>query len=170
MDKGKCVAANLFTVSDVLERAQISPLEAADHGAEILVKVKWADMKPMLGSKGKYPCNLDQADWRESCTPSFDFIRLDDPDPHSFSHGYNFRESTADGDVGAAQRVLTKWIGIRVILMIEGQGGRFDGITTMQVCKTCAAQSGQEGGADERRREGGVRTLNPAPCTLNPEP
>ena len=34
--------------------------------------------------------------------------------------------------MGAAERVVTKWVGVRVIVVIEGQGGMFDGITTMQ--------------------------------------
>ena len=91
-EEGGCEAANLFSVQDVLDRAQVSASEAADHGAEILVKVKWADSKPLLGRKNKYPCNLDAAGWAEACAPSFAFRRLDDPDPDSFSHGFNFRE------------------------------------------------------------------------------
>jgi hypothetical protein len=83
------------------------------------------------GRKAKYPCNLDASNWREACSPSFSFIRLDDPDPHSFSHGYNFR-TVAGAGIGAQERVVTKWTGVRVLVMIEGQGGEFDGITTMQ--------------------------------------
>jgi hypothetical protein len=131
MEKGKCVAANMFSIRDVLQRAGISAKDAAATGAEILVKAKWADMKPMLGSKGASPCNLDARDWREACAPSFEFRRLDDAHPNSFSHGYNFRVSEGGG-AGASARRLIKWTGIRVIIMIEGQGGLFDLMTTMQ--------------------------------------
>ena len=108
----------------------ISVKDAAATGAEILVKAKWADMKPMLGSKGTSPCNIDAGSWREACAPSFEFRRLDDADPNSFSHGYNFRVS--EGGAGASARKLIKWTGIRVIIMIEGQGGMFDLMTTLQ--------------------------------------
>ena len=108
MDKGKCVAANLLFLRDVLERANVSFGDAADTGAEILLQVRWTDMQPMLGAKGRSPCNLDAANWKEACAPSYDFRRLDDPNNNSFSHGYNFRTVSAGS---GSERHVTKWTG-----------------------------------------------------------
>jgi hypothetical protein len=44
----------------------VSAREAADHGAEILVKVKWADMKPLLGN----PCEVACAERAERAVQS----------------------------------------------------------------------------------------------------
>jgi hypothetical protein len=40
--KGKCETANLFFIRNVLERAGVDEAQAAQVGAEILIKIKWA--------------------------------------------------------------------------------------------------------------------------------
>jgi len=125
-EDGECEFPNQFPISTLLERANVSIEEAMLTGAEIVVSAVWSD----TGDAEAYYCDLDHDDWRTNCKPYLTFRRLDDPDPRTFSHGYNYRSSRVFSDQGTDHRDLRKLTGIKVLFIVEGQGGRFDAMIT----------------------------------------
>ena len=57
------------------------------------------------------------------CNPKYKFSRIDGQS-NSISNGFNFR--SVNYDTMADYRLLRKLIGIRVIMVVDGQGGKFD--------------------------------------------
>jgi len=86
----------------------------------------------LLGSI-KFDCDFNNGgDSSSKCSPKITFSRIDDPNPASFSTGFNYRTAryylvpSPDGSGKLVeQRSLFKMPGIRVVFYIYGFAGRF---------------------------------------------
>ena len=68
-------------------------------------------------------CDFDSHSGSE-CVPAISFVRLDDPRSR-LSSGMNFRTVQFLHD-SLGTRELTKRYGVRILVLMEGVGGRFD--------------------------------------------
>jgi len=105
---------NLFTVGEILDRANSSFAQTASKGAIVLANIY-------------YKCNLDHS--IDECEPSIHFERIDQS---SFSSGFNFRYAIQNTDLsGFETRTLYKLMGIRIIFHVSGEAGRFNLVNLM---------------------------------------
>jgi len=86
---------------------------------------EWTDIKQLgitLGMYAVWNCDFDHP--LSQCAPTITFHRLDDP--HSkLSSGFNFRSVEFTSDQWGSRK-LTKRYGVRLVLVIAGQGSQFD--------------------------------------------
>jgi hypothetical protein len=107
---------NLFSAKDILALAHVSFESVQQLGALIAISYDW-------------DCNLDKA--INKCKPNVTYTRLDDP-TSAFSTGFNYRY--ADHYMIRNQttkefkeyRNLFKVYGLRYVLLVSGQGRKFD--------------------------------------------
>ena len=82
------------------------------HGAVVRIKIDWM-------------CNLDLGE--DQCKPEYSFGRLDSRSrDEQFSFGFNFRYATHWKLADEFHRTLTKAYGLRFIVTVNGDAGRFD--------------------------------------------
>lgn len=104
-DHPSCPVFRLGTIVD-LAGEKFQPI--AVQGGVIAIVIHW-------------DCNLD-FDPETYCTPSYSFRRLDDPYA-LIAKGWNFRYANYfENDV----RTLYKAYGIRFVILVQGQGGKFN--------------------------------------------
>ena len=105
---------NLFSINDLISNATDGAItdaeQVAEEGAVIMVQSLWY-------------CNFNRDSEGKNCAPDFKIRRIDGQ-PNSISSGINYR--TVTYDITKKKRLLEKLIGIRVIFVIEGRGGKFD--------------------------------------------
>ncbi|XP_064633539.1 P2X purinoceptor 4-like isoform X2 [Lineus longissimus] len=76
-----------------------------------------------IGIRIFWECDLDYGE--NACKPHYQFMRLDNK--HSLlGKGWNFRYGDYYSDGGVKKRTLVKAYGIRFVILVEGQGGKFD--------------------------------------------
>lgn len=105
----------LFRIDDILNSVEENPDERnkmLKHGAVIRIKIDWM-------------CNLDFGE--DACLPSYSFGRLDSNSTNEhFSLGFNFRYASHWKFSKQSYRTLTKAFGLRFIVTVNGEAGRFD--------------------------------------------
>lgn len=97
----------VFVLGDVVKKAGEDYDEIAKHGGVIAIEIKW-------------DCNLDRS--LEKCVPQYHFRRLDDSNA-KIAQGWNYRYARYYGD---NQRTLFKVYGIQFVVLVSGQGGKFE--------------------------------------------
>lgn len=121
---------NLFSVEEMITKTGNKYEDMALQGGAVAAVVKWE-------------CNLDRS--VDECQPEINFIRfniitkkifflmnfyfrIDDPN-NGFSKGYNFRYANyyylPDGDNFMEYRDLFKVYGLRFVILLTGQAGKF---------------------------------------------
>jgi len=109
---------NLFTIDDILHRAQTKISDISRSGAIIVCTIS-------------YECDLDKSVEKCEHHPHFSFQRIDDV-TGTVSPGYNFRTTTYQDYTSvpqvdlAIERILIKRVGVRILFDLEGVAGRFD--------------------------------------------
>jgi cation transporter protein len=105
----------IFRVGDLLNFVELDAEERYKmliSGAVIRIKIDWM-------------CNLDLG--KDQCKPAYSFGRLDSRSrDESFSFGFNFRYASHWKVKTRAHRTLTKAFGLRLIVTVNGEAGRFD--------------------------------------------
>jgi cation transporter protein len=105
----------IFRVGDLLKIVETDDDErnkALIYGAVIRIKIDWM-------------CNLDLGE--EHCKPEYSFGRLDSRfRDEQFSFGFNFRYASHWKVKNRSHRTLTKAFGLRFIVTVNGEAGRFD--------------------------------------------
>ncbi|CAF4149919.1 unnamed protein product [Rotaria magnacalcarata] len=110
-----CPIFRVGTLLDIVESDPFEQLQMLKLGGVIRLKIHW-------------DCNLDKSS--SLCKPEYSFGRLDGPyKEQSFSHGFNFRFASHWKHQNRSYRTLTKAFGLRFIISVSGQAGRFDVIT-----------------------------------------
>ncbi|CAF0800314.1 unnamed protein product [Rotaria sp. Silwood1] len=110
-----CPIFRVGTLLDIVEPDLMEQTQMLRLGGVIRVKIHW-------------DCNLDKS--LNFCQPEYSFRRLDGSyKEESFSHGFNFRFASHWKYQNRSYRTLTKAYGLRFIISISGQAGRFDIIT-----------------------------------------
>lgn len=105
----------VFRVGDLLNL--VEPDNDERHkmlisGGVVRIKIDWM-------------CNLDLG--QENCKPEYSFGRLDSRSrDEQFSVGFNFRYASHWKAKKRAHRTLTKAFGLRLIVTVNGEAGRFD--------------------------------------------
>ncbi|XP_052248401.1 P2X purinoceptor 4-like isoform X3 [Dreissena polymorpha] len=99
----------IFYLHDIVEYADTTFSDIAVKGGVIQILITW-------------DCNLDHA--VDTCIPVYSFRRLDTND--TASPGYNFRFARYFLDNGTEIRTLFKAYGIKFILTLQGQAGKFN--------------------------------------------
>ena len=99
----------IFKLRDILEYVGDNFTEVAFKGGIFGILIHW-------------DCNLDFSE--DSCVPSYDFTRLDDPDA-PISPGYNFRFSDYFVENNKRYRTLTKAFGIKFQVLVNAKAGKF---------------------------------------------
>ncbi|XP_028400435.1 P2X purinoceptor 4-like [Dendronephthya gigantea] len=85
--------------------------DTALKGGVIAIKISW-------------DCNLDFD--KSECVPKYSFVRIDDPTSKK-SPGYNIRIAQYDiSDITHERRTLIKAYGIRFVILVDAQAGKFD--------------------------------------------
>jgi hypothetical protein len=109
---------NAFNVSDIVAQTGYSYSQVQERGCLIVADVD-------------FQCNLDSRS-QPACTPTFKFTRLDDPDPNSFTSGFNFRYYRMSGLGGLTDfgdtpsvRFLYKMYGVRIVFQVTGEARKF---------------------------------------------
>eukprot|EP00475_Leptophrys_vorax_P004341 TRINITY_DN12591_c0_g1_i1.p1 TRINITY_DN12591_c0_g1~~TRINITY_DN12591_c0_g1_i1.p1 ORF type:complete len:256 (+),score=49.65 TRINITY_DN12591_c0_g1_i1:502-1269(+) len=106
---------NAFNLSDIMARAEVRFADIRDRGCLIVADIN-------------FQCNLD---YEPECAPVFKFTRLDDPDPNSFTTGFNFRYHRMVGTGGLTDfggpsiRYLYKMYGVRIVFQVTGEARKF---------------------------------------------
>jgi len=103
----------IFQVNDMVNFAGENFTQLSIKGGVIVITINW-------------DCNLDW-DFLEYCRPTYNFRRADDPDT-KISPGWNFRYANYHEE---NRRTLFKAYGIRFIIDVRGQAGKFDILPTM---------------------------------------
>lgn len=105
----------IFRVGDLLDIVEPDDDERykmLKFGAVLRIKIDWM-------------CNLDRG--REQCKPEYSFGRLDSRfSEEQFSFGFNFRYASHWKVRTRSHRTLTKAFGLRLIVTVNGEAGRFD--------------------------------------------
>lgn len=110
-----CPIFRVGTILDLVESDPEEQLQMLTLGGVIRVKIDWK-------------CNLDKP--LNTCLPDYSFGRLDAKyKEESFSQGFNFRFASHWKHEKRSFRTLTKAFGLRFIISVSGQAGRFDVIT-----------------------------------------
>lgn len=105
----------VFRVGDLLRYVEPDDDERRKmliSGAVLRIKIDWR-------------CNLDLGE--EQCKPEYSFGRLDSRSrDEQFSFGFNFRFASHWKVKTRSHRTLTKAFGLRLIVTVNGEAGRFD--------------------------------------------
>jgi len=103
---------NLWTAGEMLNNAGFEWSDIIDKGAIVLVTTK-------------YDCDLDKD--KDSCDPDFEFERIDGT-KNSVSKGFNFRSAqyVINSGIRSDQRILTKYVGLRLVYSEDGTARKFD--------------------------------------------
>jgi P2X purinoceptor 4 len=105
----------IFRIGDILEIVETDTEERHKmlaHGAVVRIKIDWK-------------CNLDLGE--DECKPEYSFGRLDSRQrDENFSFGFNFRYASHWNMNNQSYRTLTKAFGLRLIVTVNGDAGRFD--------------------------------------------
>jgi cation transporter protein len=105
----------IFRVGDLLKIVETDDDERQKmliFGAVVRIKIDWM-------------CNLDLGE--EQCKPEYSFGRLDSRyRDEQFSFGFNFRYASHWKVKNRSHRTLTKAFGLRLIVTVNGEAGRFD--------------------------------------------
>ncbi|CAF0726137.1 unnamed protein product [Adineta steineri] len=105
----------IFRVEDLLKIVEPDDderLKMLTFGAVVRIKIDWI-------------CNLDLGG--DQCKPKYSFGRLDSRyKDERFSFGFNFRYASHWKFESDAHRTLTKAFGLRLIVTVTGEAGRFD--------------------------------------------
>ncbi|CAF2712811.1 unnamed protein product [Rotaria sp. Silwood2] len=108
----------VFTIDYMLNQAENDSTERdlmLRYGGVINIKIHW-------------DCDLDRS--IKLCKPEYTFTRLDVPfHEKPFSAGYNFRYTSTWKQNEEHFRILTKAYGLRFIITISGNAGKFSFIT-----------------------------------------
>lgn len=107
-----CPIFRLGDLLNIVETDDGERYKMLQYGAVVRIKVDWM-------------CNLDLG--QEQCKPEYSFGRLDSRsrDEH-FSFGFNFRYASHWKSKTKSHRVLMKAFGLRLIVTVNGDAGRFD--------------------------------------------
>lgn len=104
-----------FRLGDILNFVEDNATEREKmliFGAVIRIKIDWM-------------CNLDLGE--EKCQPEYSFGRLDSRSwEEQFSYGFNFRYASHWNIADRSYRTLKKAFGLRFIVTVNGEAGRFD--------------------------------------------
>ncbi|CAB3990047.1 P2X purinoceptor 4-like [Paramuricea clavata] len=104
-----CPKISLKTIFDEISGTAFN--DTAIRGGVVGIKITW-------------DCNLDYD--KHKCLPRYSFFRLDNP-LSKVSPGYNVRIAQYDmTDKKFARRTLIKAYGIRFVIMVDAQAGKFD--------------------------------------------
>ncbi|CAF4304206.1 unnamed protein product [Rotaria sp. Silwood2] len=110
-----CPIFRVGTLLNIVEPDSDEQQHMLTSGGVIRVKIEWK-------------CNLDKS--VDYCVPEYSFKRLDGPyKEESFSPGFNFRFASHWKHNNQSFRTLTKAFGLRFIISVSGDAGRFDVIT-----------------------------------------
>ncbi|CAF0749307.1 unnamed protein product [Rotaria sordida] len=110
-----CPIFRVGTLLNLVEPDLTERIQMLKHGGVIRVKIEWK-------------CNLDKS--LDYCLPEYSFKRLDGPyKEEDFSKGFNFRFASHWKHHNRSFRTLTKAFGLRFIISVSGEAGRFDIIT-----------------------------------------
>lgn len=105
----------IFRIGDLLRIVEVDDEERDKmlrNGAVVRIKIDWM-------------CNLDLG--AEQCKPEYSFGRLDSRSrDEKFSFGFNFRYASHWKVKTRSHRTLTKAFGLRLIVTVNGEAGRFD--------------------------------------------
>ncbi|CAF1079509.1 unnamed protein product [Rotaria sordida] len=105
----------IFRVGDLLnivENDDDERYKMLAYGAVLRIKIDWK-------------CNLDLGE--DQCKPEYSFGRLDSRSrDEQFSLGFNFRYASYWKDKNSSYRILKKAFGLRLIVTVNGEAGRFD--------------------------------------------
>jgi cation transporter protein len=105
----------IFRVGDLLQFVEHNDTERhlmLTSGAVLRIKIDWN-------------CNLDLG--QDQCKPVYSFGRLDSRSSEErFSFGFNFRYASHWKVRTRQHRTLTKAFGLRIIVTVNGEAGRFD--------------------------------------------
>lgn len=103
----------IFVLGDIVKETQATPNDTYNSiavlGGVIVINIEWH-------------CNLDYS--IESCLPHYSFSRLDHQDA-KIAKGSNFRYSSMYERDGKLYRDLFKAYGIRFIIKVSGEAGKF---------------------------------------------
>lgn len=97
----------VFVVGDIIQAAGQDYMDIGMKGGVIGIVIDWT-------------CDLDKS--INECLPKYSFRRLDDNSKATIAPGWNFRFANYHEQ---NRRTLIKAIGIRFVIMVTGQGGRF---------------------------------------------
>jgi P2X purinoceptor 4 len=104
----------IFRIGDLLEIVETDDVERQlmlEYGAVVRIKIDWM-------------CNLDLGE--DECKPEYSFGRLDSRSrDEQFSFGFNFRYASHWKMNNNSHRTLTKAFGLRFIITVNGDAGRF---------------------------------------------
>ena len=107
-----CPAIRLGDLLDLVESDDDERKKMLIYGAVVRIKIDWM-------------CNLDLGE--DECRPDYSFGRLDSRSrDEQFSFGFNFRYASHWKVDNASHRTLTKAYGLRLIVTVNGDAGRFD--------------------------------------------
>lgn len=105
----------IFRLGDLINLVENDTTEREKmltSGAVIRIKIDWL-------------CNLDLG--QNECKPEYSFGRLDSRSwEEQFSYGFNFRYASHWNMANRSYRTLTKAFGLRFIVTVNGEAGRFD--------------------------------------------
>ncbi|CAF3553970.1 unnamed protein product, partial [Rotaria sp. Silwood2] len=105
----------IFRVGDLLNIVENDDDERHKmlvYGAVLRIKIDWR-------------CNLDLGE--DQCKPEYSFGRLDSRwRDEKFSFGFNFRYASHWNIENSSHRILKKAFGLRLIVTVNGDAGRFD--------------------------------------------
>jgi cation transporter protein len=107
-----CPIFRVGDLLDIVEPDDDERFKMLKFGAVVRIKIDWM-------------CNLDLG--REKCKPEYSFGRLDSRSrDEQFSFGFNFRYASHWKVKTRSHRTLTKAFGLRLIVTVNGEAGRFD--------------------------------------------
>lgn len=107
-----CPAIRLGDLLNLVESDDDERKKMLIYGAVVRIKIDWM-------------CNLDLGE--DECRPEYSFGRLDSRSrDEQFSFGFNFRYASHWKVNNASYRTLTKAYGLRLIVTVNGDAGRFD--------------------------------------------
>ncbi|XP_075051072.1 P2X purinoceptor 1 isoform X2 [Mixophyes fleayi] len=113
-DKDKDPLCPVFRLGYIVEQTGKKFSDIARKGGTINIIINWH-------------CDLD---WPlKYCKPTYHFHGLHDE--NSASQGFNFRHARYYKEDGKNKRTLFKVFGIRIDILVNGEGGKFDIIPTM---------------------------------------
>ncbi|XP_063809765.1 P2X purinoceptor 1 isoform X2 [Pseudophryne corroboree] len=113
-DKDNDPFCPVFRLGYIVEQTGKKFSDIARKGGSISIVIDWH-------------CDLD---WPlKHCKPTYDFHGLHDE--NSVSQGFNFRYARYYKEDGKKKRTLYKVFGIRIDILVNGEGGKFDIIPTM---------------------------------------
>lgn len=105
----------IFRIGDILQIVEPDDVERdkmLQYGGVVRIKIDWM-------------CNLDLG--ADKCQPVYSFGRLDSRSrDEQFSFGFNFRFASHWKSKTRSHRILKKAFGLRLIVTVNGEAGRFD--------------------------------------------